>query len=70
MKNFIEKVKTNKLRSALIGLSVFLFGFIAVNIFNNINNSYATSLNDYTCSTSGYEIVQDSDGNYPREIFD
>lgn len=64
MKNFIEKVKANKLRSALIGLSVFLFGFIAVNIFNNINNSYATSLNDYTCSTSGYEIIQDSDGNY------
>ena len=41
MKNFIEKVKANKLRSALIGLSVILFGFIAFNVFNNIGDTNA-----------------------------
>ena len=54
MKNFIEKVKANKLRSALIGISVFLFGFIAVNIFNNIGDTYAYN---YTCADSGWYYI-------------
>lgn len=53
MKNFIEKVKANKLRSALIGLSVFLFGFIAVNVFNNIGDTYAVN-SDPICPVGWY----------------
>lgn len=60
MKKFIEKVKNNKLRSACIGLSAFLFGFIAVSVFNNVGDTYAVGNDDYYCSTSGYEVV----GNY------
>lgn len=37
----IEKIKKNKLRSACIGLSAFLFGFITITIFNNIDDTYA-----------------------------
>ena len=33
----IQKIKKNKLRSICIGLSAFLFGFITVTLFNNIN---------------------------------
>ncbi|MGM9876632.1 MAG: InlB B-repeat-containing protein [Bacilli bacterium] len=54
MKNFIEKVKANKLRSALIGISVFLFGFIAVNVFNNVGVTYAIG---YTCVDSGWHYI-------------
>lgn len=64
MKNFIEKVKANKLRSALIGLSVFLFGFIAVNVFNNIGDTYASESTGgssgtivyYTCPSGWYQV--------------
>lgn len=44
MKNFIEKIKANKFRSALVGMSVFLFGFIAVSVFNSIGDTYAVSV--------------------------
>lgn len=43
MKNFIKKIKDNKFRSALVGMSAFLFGFIAVNVFNSIGNTYAVN---------------------------
>lgn len=66
MKNFIEKVKANKLRSALIGLSVFLFGFIAVNVFNNIGDTYASESTGgregYTCNASF--SLQSHNGKY------
>lgn len=52
MKSFMEKVKNNKLRSACIGLSAFLFGFIAVSVFNNIGDTYAVS---YTCPSGWVE---------------
>lgn len=48
----IEKIKKNKLRSACIGLSAFLFGFITVTIFNNINDTYAVAY--YTCPSGWY----------------
>lgn len=56
MKKFMEKVKNDKLRSACIGLSAFLFGFIAVSVFNNIGDTYAIS---YTCPT-GYNLFQNA----------
>ena len=37
----IQKIKENKLKSICIGLSAFLFGFITVSLFNNMNNTYA-----------------------------
>ncbi len=39
----IEKIKENKLKSVCIGLSAFLFGFITVTLFNNINDTYAVN---------------------------
>ena len=44
----IEKIKKNKLKSVCIGLSAFLFGFITVTLFNNINDTYAVDT-DLTC---------------------
>ena len=41
MKKMIQKIKENKLKSICIGLSAFLFGFITVSLFNNMNNTYA-----------------------------
>lgn len=55
IKNFTENIKTNKLRSALIGLSAFLFGFISVSIFNNIGDTYAV----LECSKDGYKVVDE-----------
>lgn len=58
MKSFMEKVKKYKLRSVCIGLSAFLFGFIAVSVFNNVGDTYAasTDLDGKTCPDgwSGY----------------
>ena len=60
----IEKIKKNKLKSVCIGLSVFLFGFITITIFQNVNNTYASAADNYTCTTSGYEVVPGTDGKY------
>ena len=60
----IEKIKKNKLKSVCIGLSAFLFGFITVTLFQNINNTYASAADNYTCTTSGYSVVPGTDGKY------
>ena len=60
----IEKIKKNKLKSVCIGLSAFLFGFITVTLFQNINNTYASAADNYTCTTSGYSVVSGTDGKY------
>lgn len=60
----IEKIKKNKLRTVCIGLSAFLFGFITVTLFQNINNTYASAADNYTCTTSGYSVVPGTDGKY------
>ena len=60
----IEKIKKNKLRTVCIGLSAFLFGFITITIFQNVNNTYASAADNYTCTTSGYEVVPGTDGKY------
>lgn len=60
----IEKIKKNKLKSVCIGLSAFLFGFITVTLFQNINNTYASAADNYTCTTSGYSAVPGTDGKY------
>lgn len=44
----IKKLRENKLRTSCIGLSAFLFGFITVTLFNNINDTYAIDT-DLTC---------------------
>jgi len=53
MKSLFKKIKRNKLRSTLIGISAFLFGFISISIFNNIGDTYAldngTSKSCYYC---------------------
>lgn len=41
MKSILAKIKANKFRSAMIGTCIFLFGFITVTIFSNINDTYA-----------------------------
>lgn len=41
MKSILEKIKANKFRSVMIGACIFLFGFISVTIFSNINDTYA-----------------------------
>ena len=64
MKIIIEKIKKNKLKSVCIGLSAFLFGFITVTLFQNINNTYASAADNYTCTTSGYSVVPGTDGKY------
>jgi len=60
----IEKIKKNKLKSVCIGLSAFLFGFITVTLLQNINNTYASAADNYTCTTSGYSVVPGTDGKY------
>ena len=49
----IEKIKKNKLKSVCIGLSAFLFGFITVTLFNNINDTYAVNT-DPVCPVGWY----------------
>lgn len=49
----IEKIKENKLKSVCIGLSAFLFGFITVTLFNNINDTYAVNT-DPVCPVGWY----------------
>ena len=56
MKKVLENIKTNKLRSALIGCCAFLFGFISVSIYNNIGDTYAIK---YMCPT-GYSAPNSS----------
>lgn len=56
MKRFLEKVKKYKLRSVCIGLSAFLFGFIAVSVFNSVGDTYAYEADDYYCSSQGYYV--------------
>ena len=56
MKSVLTKIKANKFRSAMIGTCIFLFGFITVTIFSNINDTYAVS---YTCP-SGWKLVNDN----------
>lgn len=41
MKSILAKIKANKFRSAMIGTCIFLFGFITVTVFSNINDTYA-----------------------------
>lgn len=53
MRNLIKKMKENKLRTICIGLSAFLFGFIAVSIFNNVGDTYAVST-DPICPSGWY----------------
>ena len=56
MKSILAKIKANKFRSAMIGTCIFLFGFITVTVFSNINDTYAVS---YTCP-SGWKLVNDN----------
>lgn len=48
----INKLKENKLRTACIGISLFLFGFITVTLFNNINDTYAAVDTSPVCPVS------------------
>lgn len=64
MKKVFERIKKNKLRSVCIGLSVFLFGFITVSLFNNIGDTYA--IDDSTDGEGCYvcEYDDESKTNY------
>lgn len=48
----ISKIKANKFRSAMIGTCIFLFGFITVTIFSNINDTYAAQT-CWVCDAGG-----------------
>ncbi len=50
----INKLKENKLRTACIGISLFLFGFITVTLFNNINDTYAAVDTSPICPVGWY----------------
>lgn len=59
----IEKIKKNKLKSVCIGLSAFLFGFITVTLFNNINDTYAVNT-DPVCPAGWQAPISDVNAKY------
>ena len=59
----IEKIKENKLRTVCIGLSAFLFGFITVTLFNNINDTYAVNT-DPVCPAGWQAPISDVNAKY------
>lgn len=59
----IQKIKKNKLRSICIGLSAFLFGFITVTLFNNINDTYAVNT-DPVCPAGWQAPISDVNAKY------
>ena len=52
MKSVLAKIKANKFRSAMIGTCIFLFGFITVTVFSNINDTYAAQT-CWVCDAGG-----------------
>ena len=59
----INKIKENKLRTICMGLSAFLFGFITVTLFNNINDTYAVNT-DPVCPAGWQAPISDVNAKY------
>lgn len=55
MKSVLAKIKANKFRSAMIGTCIFLFGFISITIFSNINDTYAAQT-CWACDRGGGRV--------------
>ena len=60
----LEKIKNNKSKFTLIAVAIIIFMIGIIVIAMNHGNTYATSIYDYVCKPSDYEVLSYNDNYY------